>query len=270
VDVALCSLTDVRGVRAALAGAEGVIHLAGGEWRHGPTVSDEHLSATETLARAAMETGVRRLVLISHLGVGLTSAYPAFRTKARAEELVRRSGVTHTILRSGVLFGPQDHFTTSIAMLLSAVPLAFPLPSGGEVLLQPLWVEDLVTAIVWSLDDQAELMGTHSVGGPEFLSFRQIVEMIMGVTGRRRLLFAVRPPYLRVIAAMAQRLLPDPPVNPFWLDYLAENRTADLQTLPHRFSLQPSRMLDRLGYLTGRNWLAEAFRRQATRARRRV
>jgi uncharacterized protein YbjT (DUF2867 family) len=266
-EVALSSLLDRRGLRASLVGVETIIHLAGTEKRAGredPMAAD--VEGTRNLAEAAADAGVRRILYLSHLGANRASAYSLMRAKALAEEHVRRCGVPSTILRPGAVFGPGDSFTTWVAMGLAISPLVFPMPGDGSTLLQPLWVEDLATCITWALEEPATNGQTYEIGGPEFLSFLQVVRLVMEVTGTRRILAPVRPPYLRAAAWVAERVLPQPPLTTVWLDYLAESRTAELSTLPRVFRLQPARMEQHLDYLRGRNWgwdlLARQFGRQ--------
>ena len=62
------------------------------------------------------------------------------------------------------------------------------LPSKGETLVQPLWVEDLVTCLVWALDNPETVNQTYEVGGSEYISLRKVVEAVMDVTRQRRLI----------------------------------------------------------------------------------
>ena len=139
VDVAVSSLTDERGLRAAMVGIDTVFHLASGEWR-GPRESlmQIDIQGTRALVDSAVDAGVERLFYLSHLGADRASAYPVLKAKGIAEEFVRRSGLSYTILRSAIVYGPNDGFTTGIAQILSALPGIFIMPGEGRVQLQPL------------------------------------------------------------------------------------------------------------------------------------
>lgn len=269
VDITLASVTDRRGVRASLVGIDTVIHLAGIEGQGGSDHSLELEEAgTQNIAEAAAEAGIQRIFFLSHFGVDRGSAYLSMQVKALAEEHIRNSGVPYTILRTGLLFGRQDNFTTSLAMLVGISPLFFPMPGDGSTLLQPLWVDDLATAITWALDEPSTVNKTIEIGGPEYISFKQILRMIMTASSAPRILLPARPPYLRAGAWLMEKLLPHSPINPLWLDYLAVDRTTDLNTLPHMFGLQPSRMEDKIDYLGERNWGWDLLIRQFTDRRR--
>jgi uncharacterized protein YbjT (DUF2867 family) len=265
VDVALAGLTDRRGVRASLVGIDTVIHLAGIEGQGGSDfLLTSEVEGTQTIAESASEAGIRRLIFLSHIGADQGSAYATMQMKAMAEEHIRASNVPFTILRTAILFGRDDNFTTSLAMLLGIAPLFFPIPGDGSTILQPLWVEDLATAITWALDEPSTLDKTIEIGGPEYISFKQIVRMIMKASSAPRILLPARQPYLRAGAWMMDKLMPRSPINPYWIDYLAVDRTTDLSTLPHIFSLQPSRMEEKMDYLGERNWGWELLTRQFT------
>ena len=264
VEVGLSSLMDERGLRADLLGVEAILHLAGGEGqgsRADLALSDAE--ATRTLVEAASQGGVRRILFLSHLGADRASAYPVLQAKALAEDAIRRGVVPYTIVRSAVAYGPEDHFTTSLATTLALAPGFFFLPSGGTTPLQPLWIEDLATALAWALDEDGLVGRTYEVGGPEILTLRDVVGMVMSAARIRRVLVEARPWAVRALVRAGEALLPRPPFTPFWIDYLAAGRTAALDTLPRAFGLQPSRMQDNLGYLRRRNWRREWLRRHA-------
>jgi uncharacterized protein YbjT (DUF2867 family) len=263
MEVALSSLSDMGGLRAAMVGVSTVIHLASEE-RYGRRADlwRGDVLGTENLAQVAAEAGVGRFFYLSHLGADRASAFPVLRAKAEAEERLRASGVPFTIVRSGVIFGPSDHFTTSLAKIGAILPGLFPLAGQGEALLQPLWVEDLSTTILWMLEEPSTLNRKFEIAGPEQLSLLECARLALEKSGIRRILIPLGAPYLRLGVALMERLLPRPPVTSFSLDYVAANRTTDLDSLPRVIGLQPSRMVDRLDYLSRVRWGAELLRDQ--------
>lgn len=261
VEVAISALTDPRGLRAALVGVETVYHLAGAEWRGAyASLMEVDIRGTQSLVTAAIDSGVRRLFYVSHLGADRGSAYPVLKAKAIAEEYIRRSGLNYTILRTAILFGANDGFSTGLAQLLSLVPVFFLVPGDGEILLQPLWVEDLATCLTWALDEDLTLNQTFEIGGPEYLTFNQIVGEVMSALRITRRLVHVQPPYLRGLTVFLETFLPAVPVSVYWLDYLAANRICALDTIPRIFNLVPVRFPQRLAYLKGMAWRKIALR----------
>ena len=266
VEVALSSLNDLRGLRASMVGVDTIYHLAGGEWR-GPRANllEIDIQGTRAVVEAALDARVERIFYLSHLGADRASAYPVLKTKAIAEEFVRRSGLDYTIVRTAIVFGENDGFTTGIAKLLSVSPGVFMLPGDGKTLLQPLWVEDLATCLTWALEDNQVRNQLVEVGGPEYLSLSQIVNGVMDFIGQRRRLIGVSPAYLRGLTVLLESFFPGLPVSVYWLDYLAVNRTCSLDTIPRVFNLMPSQMFQRLGYLREQTWRTSLLRSLLTR-----
>ena len=261
VEVTVSALDDVRGLRAAMVGVDTVYHLAGGEWRGAyASLMEIDIRGTQYVVEAAVDAGVRRIFYVSHLGADRASAYPVFKAKAIAEEYIRRSGIDYTILRTAILFGVNDGFTTGLAQILLVQPIFFLVPGDGQNLLQPLWVEDLATCLTWALDDERTRDQTLEVGGPEYMSFNQLVTSVMDASGIRRRLVHVRPPYLMAMTVLLESLLPILPVSVYWLDYLAANRTCALDTIPRIFDLMPARLSQRLAYLQGQDWRRDLWK----------
>lgn len=260
-EVAVSSLDDARGLRAAMVDVDVVYHLAGVERRGAyASLMSVDISGTRVMAQVAADAGVERFFYISHLGADRASAYPLPKAKGIAEEFVRRSGVDFTILRSAIVYGPQDGFTTGLARLLYALPFLFFMPGDGRTLLQPLWVEDLATCLVWALDDNRTRNQMYEIGGPEYLNLAQVLELVQSATGLRRKLIRTRPPYLQAMTVIMEALFPGFPASVYWLDYMATNRTCSLDTIPRIFNLMPARMSYRLEYLRGEDWRRSLLR----------
>jgi NADH dehydrogenase len=255
VEVAVVSLNDERGVRAALRGVDHVYHLASAEsqGRRGNLLTTD-IEGTRNLAQASKDAGVQRFIFLSHIGADRASAFPIQKAKGIAEEHVRKSGVPHTIIRSSIVFGAEDHFTNSLASLLRSMPFIFPIPSDGRTLLQPLWIEDLVTCLVWTLENPDTINQTYEVGGAEYFTLRQVLETIMTVTHTRRLLVPLPPPYMRALFVTLDSLIPSFNISTYWLDYVAVNRTCPVDNLPRTFGLMPARFPYRLDYLARKPW----------------
>ena len=90
-----------------------------------------------------------------------------------------------TILRPSVVFGPEDQFTNRFAALARMSPV-LPLIGGGETKMQPVYVGDVATAIADAVDGKAKAGATYELGGPEVLTMREIIEIILAITERKR------------------------------------------------------------------------------------
>ena len=257
VEVSVVSLNDERGVRAALRGVDEIYHLASAaaQGRQGSLLKTD-IEGTRTLAQLAASADVKRLVFLSHLGADRASAFPVHKSKGIAEEHIRRSGVPYTIIRSSIVFGPEDGFTTDLSQIIRLFPGFVPIPGDGKTLLQPLWVEDLVTSLIWTLGNPDTINQTYEIGGGEYLTLRQIMETLMTVTHTRRTLVSLPPPYMRALIVMLDSVARNFSASTYWIDYVAVNRTCPVDNLPRTFGLMPARFAYRLNYLEREPWYA--------------
>lgn len=250
VEAVICGLKDERGLRAAFKGVDVVFHLAGAERRGSRAdLMGVDIEGTRSIAGVAADAGVQRFFYLSHLGADRASAYPVLKSKAIAESHIIHSGAPYTILRSGAVFGTGDQFTTEIARLLRISPGLFLLPGDGNTMLQPLWVEDLVTSLTLAMEDANTINQIYSIGGPEYLTFNQVVDTIQAVIHVRRMHIGISPAYLRILTVFMENTFKDFPLSIFWQDYLAADRTCELDTLPRLFGLIPARFARQLDYL---------------------
>ncbi|HSO12578.1 MAG TPA: NmrA family NAD(P)-binding protein [Anaerolineales bacterium] len=250
VEVAVVALNDERGLRAALRGVDQIYHLASAaaQGRDGNLLTTD-IEGTRTLAQVAASADIERFIYLSHLGADRASAFPVHKSKGIAEDHIRKSGVPHTIIRSSIIFGPEDGFTSALADILRFSPGILPIPGDGRVLLQPLWVEDLVTCLIWALQNPNTINQTYEIGGGEYFTLRQILETIMSVTHTRRLLVPMPPPYMRALIVLLDSFARRPRISTYWIDYFAVNRTCPVDNLPRTFGLMPARFAYRLNYL---------------------
>jgi NADH dehydrogenase len=260
VEVAVAALNDERGLRAALRGVDVIYHLAGAE-HEGPrgSILETDARGTANLVRAAGQARIKRFFYVSHLGADRASFYPVLKMKGVAEEHIRKSGIPYTIFRSALLYGPEDHFTTSIARLAALYPVLF-MPGQGEGIIQPLWVEDLVTCLLWSLDNPEMENQTYEVGGAEYFSFRQALEIILSVIHKKPFIVPLGLPYLRNLTVAMQSLIPNFPFSTFWVDYFGYNRNCPTDTISRVFGFIPARFTYRLEHLKAIDWRKDALK----------
>lgn len=274
LEVAVVSLADTRGLRAALNNVDVIFHLASAESQgRNANLLTTDIEGTRNLVEAAADAGVQRIVYVSHVGAARASAYPVFKAKGIAEEFIRRSGVPFTILRSTIVYGPEDHFTTALARMLRAAPGIFFIPGSGRnmaPMLQPFWVEDLVTCLLWSLENPETINQVYEVGGSEYFSARQILEILMPIVQARRYLMELSPITLRSLIVTLENFVPSFPASSFWVDYTAVSRTCPADATARAFGLMPARFTYRLNYLhrlSGwarfSNWLSASAKRAA-------
>jgi len=141
------------------------------------------------VAKAAAAVGAR-MVHVSAIGADENSLSRYARAKAAGEKAVLAAVPAATILRPSVVFGPEDQFTNRFAALARLSP-ALPLIGGGVTKLQPVYVGDVATAVADAVDGKTKAGATYEIGGPEVLTMREIMEIILAITERDRMLVSL-------------------------------------------------------------------------------
>jgi uncharacterized protein YbjT (DUF2867 family) len=178
-------------VARAIEGADVVVNAAGVKSERGPQSYEAvHISGAGEIARAARAEGVRTLVQISGIGADSGSANPYIASKGRAEEAARAEFPDAIMLRPSVVFGPGDEFFNRFAALARYLP-ALPLFGGGETRLQPVFAGDVALATARALGGAAEAGQTYELGGPEIMTLREAVQLVLRIVERRRWLIAL-------------------------------------------------------------------------------
>lgn len=198
-------------VRRAVEGADMVVNLVGILHQGQQPFGGVHAMGSKNIAEAAAEQGVTRFVQMSALGVSSQSPSLYGRTKAAGEAAVKEAIPTANAVRPSVIFGPEDTFLNRFAAMARISPV-LPLIGGGTTRFQPVFVGDVADAIVKLLQGGGTPGASYDLGGPKVYTFREILEFIMKVTGRKRLLLPIPFGVARFQGALLQ-LLPSPPLT---------------------------------------------------------
>jgi uncharacterized protein YbjT (DUF2867 family) len=203
------------GLDDGLAGASGVVHLVAiAREGRGRSFEEVNVRGVARTLAAAERAGVSRFVHLSALGATAEPRYRYLSSKWRGEELVRHSSLGWVILRPSLLFGPGDGFFNIVKTTLTWwSPGIVAIPGDGSAEFQPLAVDDLALAVERCLADGELAGGTYELGGAERISYRQIVDRVMAVTGKRRLKLSMPVPLISAITAVTDRILPIFPVS---------------------------------------------------------
>lgn len=262
VHVVMAELDDTDALVAAMDGVHTIYHLIGTEsrGRHAQLQGVDVRGMRSVLA-AALTARVGRIIAVSRVGADRASAYPGLRSKGEIEDAIRKSGLAYTIIQTGVLFGEGDHFSENIAMLVRSFPF-FLVANDGEQVLQPLWVEDLVTCLTIALQNLNMIDETISLGGPEIIAYRRIVMRIMYAIGSQRPIFSVPILVLRAAAWFFDGLFARWPFSEYWIELLSTNQTAELGNIERLFGFRPAALdiglIDK--YMTDRRYGLEFLR----------
>jgi NADH dehydrogenase len=201
-----------------------------------------HIDAggTERLIRAGKAAGVRRVVYISGAGADHDAERHWFRAKAVAEDAVRASGMTWTILRPTWIFGPGDVSLNRFLGFARVLPVV-PLTNFGNQELAPVFIGDVARLAADALEQDAARDQVFEVGGPETLTMREILHRAMAIAGTRKPIVPAPAPLVKV-AAWPMRFLPNPPLSPDAVDFINQPATVDIAPLLKRMP----RLLTRL------------------------
>ena len=195
-------------VEAAMRDAQVAINLVGILAPSGAQTFDSvQAQGAGAVAKAAVTAGAR-MIHVSAIGADENSPSHYARSKAAGEKAVRLATPTATIFRPSVVFGPEDDFTNRFAALAQMSPV-LPLIGGGLTKLQPVYVGDVATAIAEAVDSKARSGATYELGGPEVLSMREIMELILAITERKRMLVSL-PFRLARLQALFLQFAPGP------------------------------------------------------------
>jgi NADH dehydrogenase len=237
---------------AALAGVDAVVHLVAipRDWNGGKDLLRVNLDGTRNLLAAMGEAGVRRLVHLGALGVADREELHYAKSKARAEQAVRESGLDWTILRPSLLFGPRDGFFNIVAGLVRIpVPLV-PVPGNGMSRFQPLHVRDLALCARLSLERPATIGRAYELGGPRTWTYREITAEVARAVGRRRFIVPMPIPLIRLVAGTMEALrVRGFPVATDQLRQLALDNIGPLDGVHQAFGFIPRKMEGELLYL---------------------
>jgi uncharacterized protein YbjT (DUF2867 family) len=237
------------GLGAALSGVDAVLHLVAIPREvEGRTFEAVNVGGVERVLAAARAAGVQRIVHVSVLGVTNDPTLRYLFSKWRGEQLVRENGIEWVVLRPSLLFGTGDGFFNLIKVTLTWwSPGVVAIPGDGQTRFQPLLVDDLAIAVEASLVDRDRAGSVYELGGPAYLSYRQIVDAVMAATGKRRLKVGMPVPILSAVTALTDRILPAFPVSHDQIASLGRPNYTDLDAFERAFGVPP-RPLD-LSYL---------------------
>ncbi|MDZ4365861.1 MAG: complex I NDUFA9 subunit family protein [Afipia sp.] len=184
-------------VQAAARGASIVVNLVGILAESGAQTFDAvQAKGADTVARAAAEIGAR-MVHVSAIGADASSASGYARAKAAGEAAVLAASPSATIFRPSVVFGPEDQFTNRFAGLARISPM-LPLIGGGLTRMQPVYVGDVATAVADAVDGKTRPGATYELGGPEVMTMREIIELIVKITQRNSMLMSLPFPLAKI------------------------------------------------------------------------
>jgi len=234
-------VTELAGLLPHGAGVDTLVHAAAAQLPNRPErVLRVNQQGTANLIECARAWGARRFVYLSAVSATYEVKNVYGRSKVHAETLVRESGLDHTILRLTMVFGPGGghHFRT-FATLAERVPLVYPVVGAGRAKLQPVWLDDVVEAILRSLERPVAIGQTYNVSGGSVLTLNQLIDAVLAAGCRRRLKLHVPTALCMLVARALSPVLGGTPLSPDALLGVDQDATLDNTALRRDLAIEP-------------------------------
>ena len=238
---------DPATLKDALAGADAIVDAVQFDGypvenpRRGLTFERVDYGGAVTLIQAAKQAGVTQFIYISGASADEYSAHPAFCAKGRAERAIRDSGLTYTIFRPSLVYGPEDKVVNGLARAMRFTPL-FGVPGTGKQWVQPVLVDDLAACVTLAVSGRGR-NGTYEIGGPELMTFDEMMRIIMDASGHRRPLFHIPEGVMRGVGGLLEKM-PKPLLSRDAVTFVTADNACDIKPLLDEFgiNLTPARV----------------------------
>jgi uncharacterized protein YbjT (DUF2867 family) len=249
-------VTDPASLPAALAGIETIIGCQ--QFPNSPienpgkgyTFEKVDAEGTENLVAAAKAAGVKHYIYLSGVGASPAGRH-WFRAKWRAENAVRESGLTYTIIRPTWVYGPEDKSLNRFLGMSRFLPFVPLIGAAGKQQMQPVFIDDVGRAVAESLENAAAAGQLFELGGPEVMSMSDVVRTALQVSGKTRLLLPSPKPVMKLAASILQ-FAPGKPLSPNAVDFITAEATAEPSDIPQKLGLKATPLRDGLATYLGK------------------
>ncbi|UCG62675.1 MAG: complex I NDUFA9 subunit family protein [Candidatus Zixiibacteriota bacterium] len=233
------SVDDALSLEAAFGGADVVYHLVGiiAETKH-KTFERTVVVGTTNVVEACRRAGIEKLLYLSAMGTSHNARTEYHRTKYLAEQAVIKSGMEYVIYRPSVIYGLDDGFVSLLVRLITKSPIT-PVIGNGHYRLQPVYIDDVVSAMVQALTVQQANERIIEIGGPEKLEYLEILHIIKRVLGKKRVNFHIPMWVMRAVASVMEKLMKPAPITRDQLKMMATGNTGDITLMKQLFAIDP-------------------------------
>ena len=247
VEQVTADVVSGEGLAEAMAGVDKVAHLVAVITEKGGQRFDGVIrGGTANVVSEAEKAGVKKLVYVSAIGAAEDPKFPYWHAKWQAEQAVTAGNLDYTILRPSLVFGPEDDFFNRLERLVRRTPVV-PVAGDGQTRFQPIWVEDVVSCVVACLNEGVHDREIVEIGGSEYYSYNEIIDLIRRKVGTRKPKMHVPLWAMRPGARVLQALLPSPPVTTDQLAMLSKDNITELDAVPKAFGFAPTSLRAGLG-----------------------
>ncbi len=243
VDLVQGDTTQPGTLRLVMQGVDTVIHTAfitaERKQSAGNHYDTTNVEGTANVVKAAKSAGVSRIIAVSGLGTKPDKPGSYMQGRYLAEQMIKESGMTWTIIQPSVLFGKDAPFIKGLTDLIRTSPVV-PLIGGGKIMFQPIYVEDVVSVIVEVLNEPERTANkTFTIGGPEYYSFTGIVTMLTHAMHKKRIMAPAPRQLVGIGAAVMEAVLPKPPLTKAAMTLFSFDNTTMINSVERDFGFKP-------------------------------
>ncbi|WP_176082557.1 complex I NDUFA9 subunit family protein [Martelella sp. HB161492] len=225
-------------VKNAVSGASHVVNCVGLLFESGKNKFDSVQAKGAALVAEAARAEGAALTHVSAIGASASAASSYARTKAAGERAVQDTLGDAVILRPSLVFGTEDQFFNKFAAMTLSSPF-LPLIGGGRTKFQPVYVGDVAEAVALSVEGKLVNGAIYELGGRDVVDFRQCLEMILKITGRKRRLVSVPFGLASLFAGIASAVpLVRPPVTPDQIRLLKHDNVVSAEAIAEGRTLE--------------------------------
>ncbi len=254
VDTHYGSVLDPAALAAAFYDVEAVVHLVAIIRQHkGATFQSINQQGVANVVAAARSSNVKHFIQVSAIGATRNQVYRYLYSKWLGEQEVMKSGLPFTIFRPSIMFGQGDEFVSVLAGLVRLFPLV-PVIGPGKNRFQPVAVEDVARCIGAAVDRETLKGKTIEIGGPEQISYNDIVGAVSRTLGKRRVRAHVPVWLMWPMAAAAQKLLPRPPLTTDQLRMVSLRNVAERRAVEENFGFTPRSLEGNIDFVKSISW----------------
>ncbi len=247
VEYVRADIADRNSLKDAISGADAIIDTIQFDGypvevpSRGLTFELVDYGGVVALIAAAKAADSPKFIYISGTAADEKSTHPGFRAKGRAERAIRSSGLNYTIFRPSLVYGPEDKVVNGLARALKFAPI-FGVPGTGKQKVQPVLVDDLAACVMLAVLGRGR-NETYDVGGPDLMTFDEMMRIIMDASGHRRPLFHIPEGIMRAAAGLMEKL-PKPLLSRDAVTFVTADNGADIKPLLEEFgvNLTPARI----------------------------
>ncbi len=255
IEFVRAEVTEPASLVDALRGADAIVNAVQFEGypvenpKRGLTFERIDFGGTTALLAAAKQVGVNQFIYISGAAADENATHPGFRAKGKAERAIRESGLAYTIFRPSLVYGPEDKVLNGFAKLLAYAPV-FAVPGTGQQKVQPVLVDDLAECVALALKAKGR-DATFEVGGPDLMTFDEMIRIVMEVTRRRRPIVHLPERLMRAGAGVLE-MLPGPLLSRDAVTFVTSDNACDIKPLVAALGIRLTPMRAGIQYLAPR------------------